>query len=990
VLFAWLLKLLRVAIPGGVNDPNVPSLSPFEVSGDFTSPVDPAAKLPPLVDDLRRAGFRDDTSIRYEILDVVSTNLQWTVAMLHRDGTTIGRAVLRREGTAFPRTHAHCDLITRLADGRFIYTTGASSWLDRRDPVVQVAIPKAGAAELFDRHRQAIAASGSTALPLRSIDDARQVQEAFHQCCIAELMRRGVHRPYREHEQAQADMMRSAALAATTAGQAAPAPAVAAPAGVSLESSIGAPFDPSTPPPLAAPAGAPPVDPTLIPAVAELERIQSRRAGALAGWALLGVTLFLFIVTARSGMGFDWKFALMLIPVLFIHELGHFLAMRVFRYRNVRMFFVPMLGAAVVGQNYNVPAWKKLIVYLAGPVPGIIIGAILGVTGLILRSPLTIEFAMAFVLLNGLNLLPILPLDGGHVVHLLFFSRHPILDVVFRVAAACCLLALGTLAGAGTAFIALGVVLLIGAPMSYQLASLVRKLRREGVAAHAEDVEKVPVPTALTIMGRLRSESRLFAKASPPTLARSCLQVFESLNTRPLSFLGTAGFTVVHLGAIVATVVFGSLFVIGRGGDLARALAMQMALPRTPLNLREVQTASAGTPIVQPIFNFGDFAEMDIDEVESASTQPTTEPTGGSALANLRRADVVRHVVARFGSDRAAREAWTSISTTLAPGESAARVGRHVFITCTGTDRQVGGAWARRMDSAGASRVDVASRMMSLSISCAAPSADKADRIRAQLESVGVLASTSYLIPPWTPAAADPRRADVRASQQHVRKTLVDVQSALTRAISEDPDTKRLRAAERKATQFGDDAEAKRLAAEIHRRAVAARDQSVEALCAKPGVDAALVRTFAARYRELNQLDVDYAALADEEGDDIADAGTPTTNPVREAERERAYKDRMKARMQEQRRLRQAYDEFVNPLAGVWPDELRKDVAPLYAGSANPLETDPPLIALYAHFNAPTVGLPALLQWLESEGCSDFHFDSDLSMQQFGLPDSGD
>ena len=67
-----------------------------------------------------------------------------------------------------------------------------------------------------------------------------------------------------------------------------------------------------------------------------------------------------------------------LIPILLFHEFGHYVAMRVFGYQDLRMFFIPLFGAAVSGRHYNVPGWKKAIVSLAGPVPGIGLGVALG------------------------------------------------------------------------------------------------------------------------------------------------------------------------------------------------------------------------------------------------------------------------------------------------------------------------------------------------------------------------------------------------------------------------------------------------------------------------------------------------------------------------------------------------------------------------------------------------------------------------------------
>jgi len=50
--------------------------------------------------------------------------------------------------------------------------------------------------------------------------------------------------------------------------------------------------------------------------------------------------------------------------------------MKLFGYRDVQMFFIPMLGAAVSGVESNPSSVRKAIVSLLGPLPGIIIGII--------------------------------------------------------------------------------------------------------------------------------------------------------------------------------------------------------------------------------------------------------------------------------------------------------------------------------------------------------------------------------------------------------------------------------------------------------------------------------------------------------------------------------------------------------------------------------------------------------------------------------------
>ena len=68
--------------------------------------------------------------------------------------------------------------------------------------------------------------------------------------------------------------------------------------------------------------------------------------------------------------------------------------------------------------------------------PGIVLGTPVAVVGFLLNEPKVVDAAFMMLILNGFNLLPFLPLDGGWVVHAVLFVRSPVLDVVFRVVAA--------------------------------------------------------------------------------------------------------------------------------------------------------------------------------------------------------------------------------------------------------------------------------------------------------------------------------------------------------------------------------------------------------------------------------------------------------------------------------------------------------------------------------------------------------------------------
>jgi hypothetical protein len=103
-----------------------------------------------------------------------------------------------------------------------------------------------------------------------------------------------------------------------------------------------------------------------------------------------------------------------------LHEAGHAIAMRMFGYRDVHVFFVPLLGAMTVGRAAVTQVRDRLSVLLAGPVPGLWLAVVLlGIDVPDGSKWLLHGAALALLILNGLNLLPFTPLDGGRVLEAL-------------------------------------------------------------------------------------------------------------------------------------------------------------------------------------------------------------------------------------------------------------------------------------------------------------------------------------------------------------------------------------------------------------------------------------------------------------------------------------------------------------------------------------------------------------------------------------------
>src|SRR5262245_13845005 len=227
-----------------------------------------------------------------------------------------------------------------------------------------------------------------------------------------------------------------------------------------------------------APAGdlqsaVPPIDALTAAVLTQLEHEPAERTWVQTAM-LLGVSLLVFAMTGFFNN--DPTRLVLLIGVLLFHELGHFAGMRLFNYQDVRMFFIPLFGAAVAGRNRSVEGYKEAIVILLGPLPGILLGAVLGVAAVAYDSDLLYSAATLRLFINWFHLLPFLPLDGGRLLHLVLFSRQAWLEAVFRVITGGLLAAYGWWMSAWL-LMGLGVWIVIATGYTYRVSRIAQMLR---------------------------------------------------------------------------------------------------------------------------------------------------------------------------------------------------------------------------------------------------------------------------------------------------------------------------------------------------------------------------------------------------------------------------------------------------------------------------------------------------------------------------------
>ena len=123
--------------------------------------------------------------------------------------------------------------------------------------------------------------------------------------------------------------------------------------------------------------------------------------------------------------------------------------MRWFGYKDTSIFFLPFFGAAATGRKDDATISEKFGVLLGGPLPGLIVGIVIALIlhGKADRHSWEFQVVSLLIAINYLNLLPILPLDGGRIVNMLLFSRHPYTDVLFKVVTVCILLLVSLVSG---------------------------------------------------------------------------------------------------------------------------------------------------------------------------------------------------------------------------------------------------------------------------------------------------------------------------------------------------------------------------------------------------------------------------------------------------------------------------------------------------------------------------------------------------------------
>jgi Zn-dependent protease len=675
VFFSWMLKWFRARIPSSSDDPNVDSILPFQVEG---LPPEMVVKFEPLSANLAALGFSDP--VFHLINDPgTRTTVYWST-FRHVSGQHFARIhhriwqqAQKSDRGLFPM------FITEFTDGTFLVSSAGKPDMAAPKSVNIQRMPGAKPEVLWAAHNRAVQGltQRNTIRPIHTQADVIEATERHHVLMRDFHLARGVFRKRTATELAQADSFNTRLTEAQAAGLEHP--------GVMIE----------------------------------LERLQEQKPSWRSGLWILGASFIGFI--AAGAARWDWKFMLWIIPILLFHESGHWVAMKLFRYRNLRLFFIPFFGAAVTGRNWNVAGWKKALVSLAGPVPGIALGIVLGLIGLVLHQPQVIHGALLLLFVNGFNLLPLLPLDGGHVLQDTLFCRNRWLDVAFRIVAMVGLLLLGLFAGMKL-LMYIAIPLGLAIPTVFRLSKVTDDLRTQSLPEPLPSEDRIPAETAQRIITAVRGAFPPKLNMGNKVLAQHTLGVFERLNAKPPGVLATLALLFIHGGALLISLIVGLLLVFAQNRpDLSAAASSQL----------------------QSTFQPGD--------IQSWPAAPVGDPR-----------DVDRNLLVTTLNNRAAAvTAFSGFTNQLPPEARLMRFGDSLLLSVPAENDSQREQWFDRLQAQSTNVfVALSNAPVTVSLSFFAPDKTSATNLEHVLQQYLVHSFGMHLIAPWSPAAKQARFAE--------------------------------------------------------------------------------------------------------------------------------------------------------------------------------------------------------------------------------------
>lgn len=181
------------------------------------------------------------------------------------------------------------------------------------------------------------------------------------------------------------------------------------------------------------------------------------------GFKLLKSAKMIKVVLAGASIAayswlFSFQFALALIACLVFHEYGHIKAMKHFGMKTKGIYLIPFVGGLAMSDEKINTRWQDVVISIMGPTFGLLMSIAALIAYWITGEAIFAGLAAFNALLNLFNLLPILPLDGGHILKSISFSMNSKTGLIACITGA----AIGVYFSYSLGLALLGFMLLIG------------------------------------------------------------------------------------------------------------------------------------------------------------------------------------------------------------------------------------------------------------------------------------------------------------------------------------------------------------------------------------------------------------------------------------------------------------------------------------------------------------------------------------------------
>jgi Zn-dependent protease len=140
-------------------------------------------------------------------------------------------------------------------------------------------------------------------------------------------------------------------------------------------------------------------------------------AGKLGKVALTGGTMLISVFA--YALVFGWWYAVGFVALLFVHEMGHFVAARQKGLDVGAPTFIPFVGAWVAMKDMPKDVETEAYIGIMGPIWGSVAAVVCYFMARSYNSDLLLAISYAGFFLNLFNLIPLSPFDGGRITAIL-------------------------------------------------------------------------------------------------------------------------------------------------------------------------------------------------------------------------------------------------------------------------------------------------------------------------------------------------------------------------------------------------------------------------------------------------------------------------------------------------------------------------------------------------------------------------------------------